>query len=256
TTLTYLHSDHLNTPRLATNQNGNLVWSWPSDAFGVGQPNNHGSTIDVILRFPGQVADAHSGLYYNYFRDYDPETGRYVESDPIGLDGGLNTYGYVEGNPLSSVDELGLITNTLIGIGVRAAAGEAAAVTVEAGLSRALGRTSGALVTCVLMGCADSESNVQSSGTAKTKAKATSVPWPERKRGKWVCICRANSDGKSAKNCPENDQDALGYGEGSTMKEAKNKAEKAAKDKLGAASTHHVQCRCLSPKGDQVIPTR
>ncbi|WP_277344475.1 RHS repeat domain-containing protein, partial [Metapseudomonas otitidis] len=108
TTLTYLHSDHLNTPRLATNQGGNLVWSWPSDAFGVGQPNNHGSTIDVILRFPGQVADAHSGLYYNYFRDYDAETGRYVESDPIGLDGGLNTYAYVMGNPLTSMDELGL----------------------------------------------------------------------------------------------------------------------------------------------------
>ncbi|MCP1616862.1 RHS repeat-associated protein [Pseudomonas otitidis] len=62
----------------------------------------------MILRFPGQVADAHSGLYYNYFRDYDPETGRYVESDPIGLDGGLNIYGYVEGNPLSFVDPLGL----------------------------------------------------------------------------------------------------------------------------------------------------
>ncbi|WP_413661863.1 RHS repeat-associated core domain-containing protein [Metapseudomonas otitidis] len=108
TTLTYLHSDHLNTPRLATNQGGNLVWSWPSDAFGVGQPNNHGSTIDVILRFPGQVADAHSGLYYNYFRDYDAETGRYVESDPIGLKGGLNTYGYTMGNPLNSYDFFGL----------------------------------------------------------------------------------------------------------------------------------------------------
>ncbi|WP_411828650.1 RHS repeat-associated core domain-containing protein [Metapseudomonas otitidis] len=108
TTLTYLHSDHLNTPRLATNQGGNLVWSWPSDAFGVGQPNTYGGNIDVILRFPGQVADAHSGLYYNYFRDYDPQTGRYVESDPIGLDGGLNTYGYVEGNPLSYFDTFGL----------------------------------------------------------------------------------------------------------------------------------------------------
>ncbi|MWK59987.1 RHS repeat protein, partial [Pseudomonas otitidis] len=60
------------------------------------------------LRFPGQVADAHSGLYYNYFRDYDPETGRYVESDPIGLGGGLNTYGYVQGNPVKLVDLLGL----------------------------------------------------------------------------------------------------------------------------------------------------
>ncbi|WP_301150798.1 RHS repeat-associated core domain-containing protein [Metapseudomonas otitidis] len=112
TTLTYLHSDHLNTPRLATNQGGNLVWSWPSDAFGVGQPNTYGGNIDVILRFPGQVADAHSGLYYNYFRDYDPETGRYVESDPIGLNGGLNTYGYVNGNPLGFSDPLGLFSTS------------------------------------------------------------------------------------------------------------------------------------------------
>ncbi|WP_277344961.1 RHS repeat-associated core domain-containing protein, partial [Metapseudomonas otitidis] len=127
TTLTYLHSDHLNTPRLATNQSGNLVWSWPSDAFGVGQPNNHGSTIDVVLRFPGQVADAHSGLYYNYFRDYDPQTGRYVESDPIGLNGGLNTYGYVGGNPLSFTDPYGLEaiqnTATIAGCGFGATLG-------------------------------------------------------------------------------------------------------------------------------------
>ncbi|WP_139131254.1 RHS repeat-associated core domain-containing protein, partial [Pseudomonas sp. ENNP23] len=109
TTLTYLHSDHLNTPRLATNQGGNLVWSWPSDAFGVGQPNTYGSTIDVVLRFPGQIADAHSGLYYNYFRDYDPETGRYVESDPIGLNGGLNTFGYVASNPIKYSDPSGLL---------------------------------------------------------------------------------------------------------------------------------------------------
>ncbi|WP_244862985.1 MULTISPECIES: RHS repeat-associated core domain-containing protein [unclassified Pseudomonas] len=67
----------------------------------------------MILRFPGQVADAHSALYYNYFRDYDPETGRYVESDPIGLKGGLNTYGYVNANPLIFIDEFGLQQTTV-----------------------------------------------------------------------------------------------------------------------------------------------
>jgi len=62
----------------------------------------------VNLRFPGQYFDTETGLHYNYFRYYDPSTGRYITSDPIGLEGGLNTFGYVGGNPLSWVDIRGL----------------------------------------------------------------------------------------------------------------------------------------------------
>jgi RHS repeat-associated protein len=64
--------------------------------------------FEMNLRLPGQVYDAETGLHYNYFRDYDPATGRYVQSDPIGLSGGLNPYAYVEGNPVSFVDSNGL----------------------------------------------------------------------------------------------------------------------------------------------------
>ncbi len=66
------------------------------------------------LRFPGQYFDQETGKHYNYFRDYDPSIARYVESDPSGLKGGLNTYNYVEGRPLVSVDPYGLAPCSLI----------------------------------------------------------------------------------------------------------------------------------------------
>jgi len=56
-----------------------------------------------------------TGLFYNYFRDYDPQTGRYVQSDPIGLAGGINPYFYAGGNPVNSVDPLGLETAVIYG---------------------------------------------------------------------------------------------------------------------------------------------
>jgi len=73
----------------------------------------------------------------------------------------------------------------------------------------------------------------------------------------YTCICRANKDGRSADNCSKDNKEfAMGYGEGATLMEAKRAAEKDAKEKLGAKSTHHVQCRCRTPTGEQKIPTR
>ena len=62
------------------------------------------------LAFPGQYRDKETGLSYNFFRDYDPQTGRYVQSDPIGPEAGINTYLYVRANPLSAIDPEGLCT--------------------------------------------------------------------------------------------------------------------------------------------------
>jgi len=85
---------------------GAVLWQWQGNAFGDTQPT--GSSADLInLRFPGQYYDDESGLYYNWNRYYDPRTGRYITSDPIGLDGGLNTYGYVGGNPGRHTDPTG-----------------------------------------------------------------------------------------------------------------------------------------------------
>jgi RHS repeat-associated protein len=104
-------ADHINTPvSLGVGDPMNTPWDWRSrDPFGAEEPLIMvGGPAYFNHRFPGQMADAETGLYYNYFRDYDPQAGRYVQSDPIGLAGGINTYGYVNGNPASNTDPLGL----------------------------------------------------------------------------------------------------------------------------------------------------
>jgi RHS repeat-associated protein len=122
-----IHSDHLNTPRALANAQtqggqpaGTVVWRWKlnqqtatgSNAFGAQpaeeDPDGNWTSVRFDLRFPGQQYDAATGLYYNYFRDYEPGTGRYVESDPVGLKGGVSTYAYVSSNPLGYSDASGL----------------------------------------------------------------------------------------------------------------------------------------------------
>ena len=106
TQTSYYQNDHLNTPQMLTRPNGAVVWQGQYDAFGeVTQTNTQ---VSNPLRFPGQYQDDETGLHYNWYRYYDAQTGRYVTSDPIGLRGGLNTYGYVGGNPLIHMDPYGL----------------------------------------------------------------------------------------------------------------------------------------------------
>ncbi len=118
--LHYIEPDHLGTPRLVFNPMRNVpVWTWDikGEAFGDSVPNqdpdSDSQAFVFDMRFPGQRYDAVSGLNYNYFRDYDPSSGRYVQSDPIGLAGGFSTYGYVGGNPLGLIDPLGLQVTTV-----------------------------------------------------------------------------------------------------------------------------------------------
>jgi len=109
----YVHTDHLNTPRKVSRPSDNqLEWRWDTDPFGATAANQNPvglGTFVYDLRFPGQMYQAETGLSQNLFRDYDSAVGRYVENDPIGLNGGINTYAYVSGNPISSVDMLGLL---------------------------------------------------------------------------------------------------------------------------------------------------
>ena len=104
-TVTYLHTDYLGTPRLATNAAQQVVWRWEGEAFGDSQATG---SVTINLRFPGQYYDAESGLHYNWHRYYDPKIGRYITSDPAGVFVSLNTYAYVGNNPLVWSDPLGL----------------------------------------------------------------------------------------------------------------------------------------------------
>jgi RHS repeat-associated protein len=108
----YVHTDHLNTPRkVAQPSSGTLAWRWDADPFGTAAPNENPASLGTFvynIRFPGQYYQAETGLNQNYFRDYDPAVGRYVESDPVGLRSGVNTYLYALGNPAKYIDRWGL----------------------------------------------------------------------------------------------------------------------------------------------------
>jgi RHS repeat-associated protein len=114
----FIHTDHLDAPRIVVDRNNQVRWRWLSEPFGTTAPETNPGGLGGFtqnLRFPGQYADQESGLFYNYHRYYDQKGGRYAQSDPIGLAGGsLTTYGYVGGNPLSYTDPQGLCPLCLI----------------------------------------------------------------------------------------------------------------------------------------------
>jgi RHS repeat-associated protein len=102
----FLHDDRQGTPQAATDSTQSVVWSASYQPFG--QSSNAPATITQNLRLPGQESDLETGFNHNGFRNYIPAWGRYLESDPIGLVGGMNRYAYTSGNPLKSIDPLGL----------------------------------------------------------------------------------------------------------------------------------------------------
>ncbi|MGH7866814.1 MAG: RHS repeat domain-containing protein, partial [Candidatus Dormibacteraceae bacterium] len=108
----YVHTDHLSTPRKVSRPSDNqLTWRWDADPFGTAADNQNPAglgTFPYNLRFPGQYYDSETGLNQNWNRDYDPVVGRYVESDPVGLTAGVNTYAYVGSKPISFFDFFGL----------------------------------------------------------------------------------------------------------------------------------------------------
>lgn len=103
----YPLNDHLSTTISVTDQNnGAVIWQGDYKAFG--EQFDKINLTSWNMQFPGQYIDSESGLRYNMYRDYDPYAGRYIQSDPVGLAGGVNTFVYVQQNPVSFYDLLGL----------------------------------------------------------------------------------------------------------------------------------------------------
>lgn len=118
--LYFYHPDHLGTPQMMTDETGKAVWK--ADYMPFGQVNMEVDAVEDQFRYAGQYYDNETGLHYNYFRYYDPKTGRYLTPDPIGLKGGVNLYTYVLNDPINFFDPDGLIV-LYGGFGASAGAG-------------------------------------------------------------------------------------------------------------------------------------
>jgi RHS repeat-associated protein len=117
----YVHTDGAHAPRLLTNSTGAAVWQARYQVYGTAAIAS--SAVTYNQGFPGQYRDVESGLLYNSARYYEPLIGRYVQKDPVGIEGGLNLYAYAAGNPVSYADPSGLcIEDACIGEGLAVAA--------------------------------------------------------------------------------------------------------------------------------------
>lgn len=103
--LYFIHPDHLARPQKITDDTQAIAWDGQFRPFG--EAHAISASIVAQMMFPGQLYDPETQLHQNWHRDYDPSTGRYLQSDPIGLGGGINTYAYATGNPVVFADHDG-----------------------------------------------------------------------------------------------------------------------------------------------------
>ncbi len=121
-----IHTGQIDEPLALTNSSAAIAWNAYVDPFGTATPFGT-PTESIKLRLPGQWAQGEANTSQNHWRDYDRNLGRYIEGDPVGIDGGQNVYAYVEGDPLNEIDPSGLFDPRALTIAERAALGEEAA---------------------------------------------------------------------------------------------------------------------------------
>ena len=242
----YFHNDQLGTPQTVTDNTKQVVWEGEYAPFG--KVAETVSTVEQNIRFPGQYYDQESGLHYNYFRTYNPNTGRFIQSDPVGLIGGLSTYGYGLQSPVVNTDPKGL--NTAAGCAI----GAPFAGPIGCGIGAAVGTTIMAGVILMTPGDTGQYSRVEDELTEQCDVlndpethESALVPPPVNKKRHWTAICKVvnqspdpTASGLSA---------GFGWGVGSNARAARRAAEKMAKDTLGSKNVHHPSCKCTSPKG-------
>jgi RHS repeat-associated protein len=110
----YFQNDHLGTPQILTDDSQAIAWKAVYTPFGEAVASI--ATVENPFRLPGQYYDQETGLHYNYHRYYNPQTGRYITPDPIGLEGGINLFAYVQSNPINNFDFSGFQAHGIGGI--------------------------------------------------------------------------------------------------------------------------------------------
>ncbi|WP_435641573.1 RHS repeat domain-containing protein [Micavibrio aeruginosavorus] len=253
-TLTYLHPDHLGTPKYGTNTGGSQVWAWAPDAFGNGAPSG---AATVNLRMPGQYYDAESGVFYNWNRYYNPEIGRYISSDPIGLEGGMNTFLYVAANPLLYGDEEGLAVTIdtdcvsgggdvlipctpILGGGLGGPRG-GGKPTPKSESVAAPGVVGGA----VAVGAFCSQDDVDGNESiAESGEESRTITLPQQPNKGCTCTCRADANDNIVGNIQPGDKKfAFGTATASSCSAASKEAKRIAAKALGK-QPKHSDCRC------------
>ncbi len=248
-TIQYLHNDHLRRPVAITDGVGSKLLELEYLPFGMVKIVSTGISPTEIFGFPGQILDSESGYFYNYFRDYDPSTGRFVQSDPIGLRGGISTYGYSNGNAVNYIDPTGtvaVVDDVVILAGAAAVAAGVACASTNCGEKIADAITEGF----------DAVSSYLSQQVSAAKKKGVEK-WnknPPADPGSYSCryVVYFSPD-ECKKGCP---LFATGRGWGSTLGTAMAQARHEAQNKIppGCSHQHHGQMWCRYGSNPPFMP--